>query len=356
METSISRRGKVALALVPALAAAGVTLLTVGSAHAATGLGITPATGMTNVEPITVTLPTACPEATTDTIVEIAGGGFGDGSFVIGQNPYEAGATSLNAGGNWAAIAGNNGASLPLSGTANMNLLCIDANAGSVIENYTGSVTFTPTTGTVSSFALVAAATPTPTPTPTPTATPEPTPTPTPTPIPTPTPTPAPGQQNINVTVPGITDGALTLTVGGDGTVNMTTPVFSVDRLRATGALDPVTISDTRQGNEGPYDWTASGQTSLFQGSNVANTFSGAYLGWTPTVVAGGTGGGVAGPVVAPGFLPSGPGLSTSQVFATGPAGHPLGSNVFGADLLLHMPTTQKADSYSSVLTFTILG
>jgi hypothetical protein len=72
--------------------------------------------------------------------------------------------------------------------------------------------------------------------------------------------------------------GAFTLTVA-PGTVNLT-----VSGATATGTLEDVTVTDTRNYYPG---WSVSGQTSSFDGSGTAagSTFSGNQLGWVPTAV-----------------------------------------------------------------------
>jgi hypothetical protein len=348
--TRFSRTRKLALVLAPALAATGVTLFTAGTASAATGLTMTPTTG-TGSTPVTIVIPAACGDGADSVVIQVSGGGFPAGANALGVTDITGDPTQTSFPiGSWADVATNNGASYnSLSGTADLNLICINATTPT---NYTGQVSFA---GSGGAYTMVAAATPTPTPTPAPSATPVPTPTPTPTPIPTPTPTPAPGQENINVTVPGVTDGALVLTVGDDGTVNLSTPTFQGTYLESTGTLDPVTISDTRQGNQGPYDWTANGQITAFQGANPLNAIPAANLGWAPAIVTAG-GGALAGSSVAAGYPTAGPGLGSSQQFASAPGGHPLGSVTLNALLTLRMPITQAADSYASTLTFTLLG
>lgn len=350
MTTRISRKRKLAVLLAPALAATGITLFTVGTASAATGLTMTPASGDGST-PVSIVIPAVCGDGADSVLVQVSGAGFPAGSNALGVTDISGDPTQTSFPiGSWSAVATNNGASYSaLSGVADLNLICLNATTPT---NYTGQVNFA---GAGGNYNLVAAATPTPTPSPAPTATPVPTPTPTPTPVPTPTPTPAPGQENINVTVPNVTDGALVLTVGDDGTVNLTTPTFQGTYLESTGTLDPVTISDTRSGNQGPYDWTANGQVTNFVGGNPLNTIPAANLGWAPAIVTAG-GGALAGSSVAPGFPAAGPGLGSSQQFASAPGGHPLGSVTLNALLTLRMPITQAADSYASTLTFTLLG
>ncbi|MBA3744027.1 hypothetical protein [Sporichthya sp.] len=361
MKTSSSRRGKVALALVPVLAAAGITLLTAGAANAATGLAFTPATGATNVEAITFTIPAACPAGSTDFFIEIVGGGFPSGSFAIGQSALSPGQTSFPTS-NWNAIAGNNGAALPLSGTATMDFKCNDG--ATVFQNYTGSVTFTPTAGSNSSYALVAAATPTPTPVP-PTPTPVPTPVPTPTPTPTPTPVPAPGSANtgVTVTVPdqGQTGGAFTISTPVGATIDMGTPTTGtsggINFLNYTTLLSQFPVVSVNDSRPGLLAWSVVGQLSNF---NPGLVF-GRYMGWTPAVTspAGSSMGAVAGSNVPSGYPGTTSGLKSGRLMASAPDGHggDAGTTAtLGAVLNLHVPTSVPADTYTAVLTVTALS
>lgn len=118
-----------------------------------------------------------------------------------------------------------------------------------------------------------------------------------------------------------------------------------------SGALRPVTVTDTRAGAPG---WSASGQVSDFA-SSEGNGFSGAYLGWAPKVLSQPTGLGVeAGPAVAPGF-PSGEGLATSRTLASAAPGSGLGTARLGADLELQVDTSIQPGTYRALITFTAL-
>lgn len=364
-------REKVALVLAPMLAAGGLGVVLATSALAAPSsstvlpLDILPATGTTAGTPDVRFQATApCPAGPSDpsqggNFIALASGvGLPPNTLLTSPSPTTGGSEVAVLGNTWATWLSNYNASNtapgpaddvpPFNGVMDVMLQCVDGDTGETsFTDFVGQLQFDAGGG----FTAVQPATPTPEPT----ATPEPTPTPTPTPVSTPTPTPAPGSQNINVTIPGLADGLLTLTVGGDGTVNLTDASFQGTFLQATGRLDPVTITDTRQGNEGPYDWTSSGVVSDFIGSNSLNMIPGEHLGWTPTVVTAG-GGAVAGPLVTPGFPLAGPGLGSPQVFASAPGGHPTGSATLDALLDLRMPVTQAPDSYAATMTFTVLG
>lgn len=195
--------------------------------------------------------------------------------------------------------------------------------------------------------------------------------------------------QQIDVTVPA---GGLTIAVspntegntGGSTTtpvVQMGTPTFqpSGQFWLSTGQLNDVTITDTRSGNPG---WTATGSVTDFAQSGVTGTpetFSGANLGWTPTLItasanqastgAGDTNAIQIGAAVASGLVPTGAtpgstvagygttgvGLSAPQTFASTSAGRGDGAAVIKAPLVLNIPTDRAAGLYTATLTFTVL-
>jgi hypothetical protein len=136
-----------------------------------------------------------------------------------------------------------------------------------------------------------------------------------------------------------VTPGAVTLTVSGT-----TAP------LAATGVLNTVTVSDTRNYVPG---WSVSGQESVFTGSGTAagSVISGDQLGWVPdgTVV----GGAITGGNVPPG---TSPGLGdTAQVLASAAPGNGMGTNTFFANLTLIIPGTARAGPYTGSMTITYL-
>ncbi|HSR86364.1 MAG TPA: Ig-like domain-containing protein [Streptosporangiaceae bacterium] len=162
------------------------------------------------------------------------------------------------------------------------------------------------------------------------------------------------GSEPISVTVPQ--SGALTVTVApGTVTLSPASPATTPDET-ATGTLQGVTVSDTRNFVPG---WAVSGQESNFTGSGSAagGSISGNALGWTPTVVGSLTGGALLGGTVAPSGAntgSTGPGLgSTAALLAQAHAGSGLGTNVLSASLLLDIPTTVPAGPYAGSLTIT---
>ncbi len=152
------------------------------------------------------------------------------------------------------------------------------------------------------------------------------------------------GTEPLAVTVPA--EGSFTLTVG-TGTVSL---AVSTDGSTGTGALNPVSVSDTRNTFPG---WSVSGQDSDWTGTGTAQggTISGNQLGWSPTstTLANAV---TLGPVVTP----AAPGLgTTAAVLASVHAGNGngFGTSTFGANLTLDIPASTPAGPYTSTLTVT---
>ncbi|WP_422771448.1 choice-of-anchor M domain-containing protein [Plantactinospora sp. WMMC1484] len=148
-------------------------------------------------------------------------------------------------------------------------------------------------------------------------------------------------------------DGALVVSVDPDDRV-VTLPAATLgangDRLASSGALRPVTVTDTRVGKPG---WNASGQVSDFVGT--AGNFGGRYLGWAPEVIAQAAGQDVvAGPVAASGFT-SGNGLASGALLGSAPSGSGRGTARLGAVVSLELPTDTAAGEYAATLTLTAI-
>lgn len=191
------RRGRAAVgvALVLASVATGFVAGEIGgtTAEAATigALEVEPGSGGTDIEPLAMSMTEACPETADSFLVQIAGGGFPEGSNAVGLTPFDTPGQVLDhflMGGTWNIIAENNGAELPLDGVASLRLVCAQESTTDV-GDFTATVTFTaPESGTNSTFTMGGQASPTTTPDASPTPTPEGSPTPTPDASPTPTP------------------------------------------------------------------------------------------------------------------------------------------------------------------------
>ncbi len=155
-------------------------------------------------------------------------------------------------------------------------------------------------------------------------------------------------------TVPeqGEQDGSLALTIAdfGDG-VRLDGGANVGDRLRFSGALPTVTVTDSRTDTQvGDGGWTVSGQSSdLTAGSQVLRAQN---LGWTPGVLSGRDG-------VAPGSsvataLAGGPGLATPATLATATSAGRSGSTDVTADLTLETPVDTRAGEYAGTLTVSL--
>jgi hypothetical protein len=154
--------------------------------------------------------------------------------------------------------------------------------------------------------------------------------------------------ETINVGIPATSSGSLTLTVSNTP-VTLSAPTNAGTFLDSTGALSPVTVSDSRLPDQ--PGWNATGSVSDF--TSGANSFSGNDLGWTPTITTANTAGDVtAGAKVAA----TSPGLTTAAALASAAAHHGGGTTVVGAALDLQVPFTTPSGNYSATLTVTLLS
>jgi hypothetical protein len=149
--------------------------------------------------------------------------------------------------------------------------------------------------------------------------------------------------------------GSLVISVP-DSQVTLPSPTLDSagDLFTTTGTLKPVTVTDTRAGNPG---WTVSGQVNDFS-DGQSHAISGENLGWTPTVVDNSTAQTVtlgasvsAANGVAPGDNGTA-GLKQSRTLATGTG---LGTTHLSASLVLNVPTTTVAGTYTATLTLTAI-
>lgn len=152
-------------------------------------------------------------------------------------------------------------------------------------------------------------------------------------------------------------EGALVISVAPDDrTITLPPAVLSTagDRWESTGALRPVTVTDTRAARPG---WVASGQMPDGFRSADGKTFAGSYLGWTPVVIEQSDEQGiVTGPVALP-YVPGQPGtgLGGSAALGSAPAGAGRGTARLDATLKLSVPTTTTAGTYTGTLTLTAI-
>ncbi|MCC2031142.1 adenylyl cyclase [Microbacterium allomyrinae] len=159
-----------------------------------------------------------------------------------------------------------------------------------------------------------------------------------------------PNAQNLQVTVPTGAPGEFVWSIDGtNDLVDLGTAVENGDHFAATGVINPVRVTDTRASGAA---WSVSAQVGDFDSS--VSSFSGKYLGWTPSVVEAG-GGAVAGDEVDSGFI-GGEGLSVSSTLGHAPSGHDRGSAKLGAQLDLRIPIDVTDGTYRATLTITALS
>ncbi|MFI6823146.1 choice-of-anchor M domain-containing protein [Micromonospora sp. NPDC050187] len=148
------------------------------------------------------------------------------------------------------------------------------------------------------------------------------------------------------------TQGALVISVNPDDRAVVLPPAqlnAGGDRWESNGELRPVTVTDTRAGQPG---WSASGQIPAgFTGPDGA-AFSANHLGWSPRILAQGSGQGV---VAGPEIAPPGGGLGDSAVLGSAPGGAGRGTAQLGAGLRLSLPTDTAAGTYTATLTLTAI-
>jgi phosphate ABC transporter phosphate-binding protein len=144
----------------------------------------------------------------------------------------------------------------------------------------------------------------------------------------------------------------LTIAVPQTGSFSLTVPAgtvnLSVAGQTAAGALNPITVADTRNSYPG---WSVSGQESSFAGSGTAagSTIPGNQLGWTPIAITLGGGANLGAPVG-----PADPGMGTTPAtLAYAEAGSGYGTSTLGANLYLAIPPTAAAGPYLGTLTVT---
>jgi hypothetical protein len=155
------------------------------------------------------------------------------------------------------------------------------------------------------------------------------------------------GEEQLPRTVSVPRGGMFSVTIR-PGTVTMT-----VSGTIATGALQPITVTDTRRGHPG---WLVSGHASAFAGSGTATGWSipGSQLGWVPTAVGRLEDGARLGRPVTP----ARPGLGVATAAATlalAPPGCGSGRDVLSASLILVIPPGTLPGPYAGTMTITFV-
>ncbi len=156
--------------------------------------------------------------------------------------------------------------------------------------------------------------------------------------------------QEVQVQVPNAAPGEFGWTIAGrNGLVDLGTAQEKGGYFEATGAINPINVSDTRSSKS---PWTVSAQIGDFV--DAKKTFSGSALGWTPKVTTPGAGA-IAGAPVQSGY-DGGQGLAINRVLGSAAQGHDKGKAGLGADLDLKVPSETAKGGYRATLTLTALA
>ncbi|WP_433079421.1 fibronectin type III domain-containing protein [Dactylosporangium sp. CA-052675] len=158
--------------------------------------------------------------------------------------------------------------------------------------------------------------------------------------------------QQLQVNVPNAAPGEFGWTIDGyNGLVSLgTAQEHNGEYFAATGKLNPIVVTDTRR-TRAP--WSVSASVSDFK--DAGKTFSGSYLGWTPSILAPGAGAKAGSPVVSS-YDDQGQGLSVSRQLGYAEQGHPKGTAQLGAGLDLKIPGSAEKGDYRATLTITALS
>ncbi|WP_433675647.1 alpha/beta hydrolase [Microbacterium gorillae] len=147
-------------------------------------------------------------------------------------------------------------------------------------------------------------------------------------------------------------NGVLALTVAdfGDG-VALSEPQNAGDRLRLTGALPEVAVTDSRTAQQaGLGGWSVAAQAQAF--TSAGRTIDAGHLGWTPRVLTP-RDGLTAGAQVQT-ILDGGLGLAAPGELASANAAGRFGQATLAADLSLEVPVDIQPGQYSSVLSVSL--
>lgn len=156
----------------------------------------------------------------------------------------------------------------------------------------------------------------------------------------------------VEAVIPEGEDGVLAMTVADFGdAVQLSAPENTGDRLRFTGALPEVTVSDSRTSEQaGQGGWAVTGQSDAF--TSAGQSISAAHLGWTPQVL-------TPRPGLVPGAavgtaLDGGPGLAVPARLASADAQGRYGTASVGAALRLEVPVGTQPGTYTGMLTVSL--
>ncbi len=156
----------------------------------------------------------------------------------------------------------------------------------------------------------------------------------------------------VEATVPQPENGVLALSVADYGrAVTLSKAENLGDRLRSSGALPQVTVSDSRSNAQaGASGWAVTGQAYTFTSGSVS--VGADHLGWAPRLST--TRAGLqAGAAVAT-SMGSGPGLDTPATLASATAQGRFGSADLDAGLTLELPVDTTPGTYAGTLTLSL--
>ena len=139
--------------------------------------------------------------------------------------------------------------------------------------------------------------------------------------------------------------GTLALTVS-EGTATLDQARNAGDRLRLTGLLPQVSVTDTRA--DGGWNLTGSAADLTTDRDHTTATIRATHLGWAPFLV---TGDATPGTRVEP-TLTGGTGLATPAILGTSTGG--LGTDTLAADLTLEVPVDTNPGIYSGAVTVSL--
>ncbi|MDN3494842.1 alpha/beta hydrolase-fold protein [Planococcus sp. APC 4015] len=156
----------------------------------------------------------------------------------------------------------------------------------------------------------------------------------------------------VEAVIPEVENGSLALTVAdyGDG-VALSAPENAGDRLRLTGTLPEVSVTDSRTSQQaGLGGWTVTGQADAL--TSAGQTLPAEHLGWTPQVLTPRPGLTAGDPVAT--ILSGGDGLALPGELGSADAEGRYGTARFAAALLLEVPVDTQPGTYTGKVTVSL--
>lgn len=156
----------------------------------------------------------------------------------------------------------------------------------------------------------------------------------------------------VEATIPEGENGVLALSIADYGPkLELSAPENAGDRLRMTGELPEVTVSDSRTAQQaGLGGWAVTVQADTFISDGQSLTAD--HLGWTPSVHTPRAGLEAGAPVAT--VLDGGPGLETPAALASADTEGRFGTAKLGAALELEVPVGAQPGTYTGQLTVSL--